>query len=95
MTITDKQIDVIAYRLQNGMNIHEALAILPNTKPLCKNCKFFDYHKDSPLLKNGFGYCINPVLKQYIDDELDGGIGSPISGEFGCRFFEVKDGKEN
>lgn len=87
MTITDKQIDVIAYRLQNGMDIHEALAILPNTYLLCKNCRFWEEeskicHKfNEELYETGSG-----VAPSYDDSNIHTGP------NFGCIHFEVKNG---
>jgi len=99
VTITDKQIDVIAYRLQNGMDIHEALVILPNTEPLCKNCRFWSPwpdKKDADCLKfyQGWGeeadYERGDMARASYDDSI-----IHTGPKFGCIHFEVKNGEEN
>lgn len=78
-------------KIFNGVEFveSEATQMIP---PLCGNCKFWELTNYGG---DGFGYCNNEKLNSLIDSEMGNGIEYPVSPNFGCIHFEVKDGEEN
>lgn len=71
-------------------------------EPRCKNCRFWNRHWNWPTPDNGNcrkmsgsknARALLDVVEVSFDAEIETAIAFPP--DFGCVYFEVKDGKEN